>query len=148
MFHATGAHLQELLGGEKPSPAGTKVGDSLPPPLTLMPKDPEPSPLCQFDWIVWHARHVEMPPCWRELMKIPGHDNYQEFAWKVCASFEVLKACNQAKRVDNDHTPLSTPFHLEVPFHTPCQCETWLSGLQTCPITPYHHLHEGAIVLA
>ena len=90
-------HLQELLGGEEPSTASAKVRDNLLPLLMSVPKDLEPSPLCQLDWILWHARHVPMPPWWRELVKIPGHDDYQEFAQKVHASFEVPKAHNQAK---------------------------------------------------
>ena len=98
-------HLQELPVDEEPSLAGTEAGDSLPLPPISTPEDPELSPLCQLDWIVWHARHVEMPPWWWELVKIPDHNNYQEFAQKVHASFKMLKACNLAKRVDNDHTP-------------------------------------------
>ena len=113
-------HIQELLGREEPSLAAAEVGDSLPPPPTSMPEDPEHSPLCQSDWIVWHARHEEMPPWWREPLKIPGHDNYQEFTQKVCASFEVLKACNWAKRVDNDHTP--------------CQCTLQWGSTVSCPL--------------
>ena len=67
-------HLQELLGGEESSPASAEVGDGLPPPMS-MPKDPEPSPLCQSDWIQWSAQHVETPTWWKELLKILGHDN-------------------------------------------------------------------------
>ena len=37
-------HLQELLGGKESFLASTKV-----------PDDPEPSPLCQLDWIQWHT---------------------------------------------------------------------------------------------
>ena len=55
-------HLQELFSREKPSLAGTKVGDCLSTLLMSMPKGPEPSPLHQLDWILWHARHVPMLP--------------------------------------------------------------------------------------
>ena len=44
-----------------------------------------------------------MLPWWKELTMIPSHKDYKDFAQKVCASFEVPKACNQAKGVDNDH---------------------------------------------
>ena len=81
------------------------MGDGLPPLLISMAKDPESSPLHQSKWIGWCTRHVEMLPWWRELIKIPGHKDYQGFAQKVCTSFEVPKTCNWVKRVDNDHTP-------------------------------------------
>ena len=45
-----------------------------------------------------------------ELLKIPSHKDYQQFAQKVQASFEVPKVHNQMKKVDNDHTyPSSHP---------------------------------------
>ena len=95
-------HLQQLLGEEETSPAD--VGDSL---LQLpTPEDPEPSTLHASDWIEWHTRYVQMPSWWEELTKIPCHADHQEFAQKVCASFEVPKAYNQAKKVDNYHAQL------------------------------------------
>ena len=97
-------HLKQLLGEEEPSPVGVEAGDSLLPLLMSRPEDPEPSPLCQLVWIEWCTRHVEMLPWWRELIKIPGHEGYQEFAQKVHVSFEMPKACNWVKRVDNDYT--------------------------------------------
>ena len=62
-------HLQQLLSGEEPSPAGAEVGGSLLPMVTSlpplsMPKDPEPSTLHASDWIGWWARHVQMPSWW------------------------------------------------------------------------------------
>ena len=43
-----------------------------------------------------------------------NHEDYQEFAQKVHAPpFEVPKAHNWAKRVDNDHTPLWHTLQLE-----------------------------------
>ena len=51
-----------------------------------------------------------MPSWWEELTKIPGIADHQEFAWKVCTSFEVPKACNWVKKVNNYHTqPLAHP---------------------------------------
>ena len=41
---------------------------------------------------------------WEELTKIPGHADHQEFT--PIYSFEVLKACNWAKKVDNYHAQL------------------------------------------
>ena len=140
-------HLKQLLGEKEPSLVGAKVGDGLPPLLMSMPKDPEPSPLHQSVWIEWLARHVEMPPWWRELIKIPSYKDYQEFAQKVCATFEVPKVCNRVKRVDNYHTPIGTPFNWKIPFPAACQQEVWFSGLPTCPTTPYHCLCEGVTVL-
>ena len=96
-------HLQELLGVEELSPANAIVGDGLSPPPMSMPKDPEPSPLCYVEWIEWCIKHVPMSHWWEELVEIPGHEDYQQFARKVHASFEVLKACNWAKGVDHDH---------------------------------------------
>ena len=100
-------HLEQLLGEEEPSPVSTEVGDS-PLPVST-PIDPELSPLCQLAWIEWHARHMEMLPWWRELIKIPSHKDYQEFVQKVCASFEGPKACNWVERVGSDHTPMVHP---------------------------------------
>ena len=122
-------HLEQLLGIEELSPVGTKVGDGLPPPPTSTPEDPEPSPLCQLAWIQWHARHVEMPPWWRELIKIPSHEVYQEFAWKVHASFEVPNVHNWAKRVDNDHPPHQHTLQLE--NTTSSQLPMWCLALRT-----------------
>ena len=68
-------HLKEPLGEEEPSPASAKVRDDLLALLTSMPKCLESSPLCQSDWILWHAKHVLMPPWWRELVKVHGNDN-------------------------------------------------------------------------
>ena len=60
-------------------------------------------PLHLLDLVVWHARYVQMPPCWEKLTMIPGHEDYKEFTWKVHTSFEMPKACNSVKRVDNYH---------------------------------------------
>ena len=79
-------HLQELLGGEELFLAGTEV-----------PDNQESPPLYQSDWIQWHAPEVETPTWWRELLEVPGNDNCWEFAQKVHASFEVLKAHNWEK---------------------------------------------------
>ena len=59
--------------------------------LISTPEDPEPSPMCHMDWIAWCARHILMLSWWEELVEIPNHDNYQLFARKVHASFEVPK---------------------------------------------------------
>ena len=88
-------HLQELLGGEESFLASAKA-----------PYDPAPSPLHQSDWIQWHACQVEMLAWWRELLEVTSNDDCQEFAQKVCTSFEVPMAHNWAKVVDNDYTPM------------------------------------------
>ena len=98
-------HLQEFLHGEELSLASAKVGDGLLPPPTSTPKDTEPSPLHQSAWIQWGAWHVEMPTWWRKLLKIPGHDDCQEFAHKEHTSSGVPKAHNQAKGVESYYTP-------------------------------------------
>ena len=128
-------------------PAGAEVGDSLPPMPTSMPKDLEPSPLCQSAWIQWHTWHVEMPTWWREHLKIPGHNDCQEFACKVCASFEVPKVCNWAKGWIMITPSASTSVNREVSFYAVLRCKVWQSGLLTLPITPDPHLHEGTSVL-
>ena len=52
-------HLHELLSGEELFLADAEVGDGF--QQTLMPDNLEPSPMCQSDWILWHACQVEMP---------------------------------------------------------------------------------------
>ena len=99
-------HLQELLSGEEPSPVGAEVEDRLLPLPMSMPKDAEPSALCHTEWVEWHTRHELPLPLWKELIKIPGHPDYKELAWKVWTSFEVPKACNQVEGIDNAHTHL------------------------------------------
>ena len=92
-------HLQELISEGESFPAGAQASNDL-----------EPSPVCQSDEIQWYTHQVEMPTWWRELLEVPGNDDCWEFSQKVCASFEVLKAHNQAKGVDNDYTsPLAHP---------------------------------------
>ena len=140
-------HLQELLGGEEPSPAGAKAGDALPPPLTSMPKDPEPSPLHHKEWIEWHARHIPTPSWWEELVEIPGQKDYKLFARKVHASLKVPKACNWAKGVDIDHTPTGTSLNREVPFPTTPRWPVWHSGLSTHPVTAHSCLCECTAIL-
>ena len=70
-------HLKQLLGRKEPSPAGAEVGDDLAAPLMSTPKDLEPSPLHQSDWILWCIRHVPTLPWWKELVKIPSHNDYE-----------------------------------------------------------------------
>ena len=55
-------HLQELLGGEDLASAEATY-------------DPEPSPLCQSDWIQWCTCQVEMLTWWRELQEVPSNSN-------------------------------------------------------------------------
>ena len=52
-------HFEELLDGEESSPAGTEVGDGLPPPDSDA-WGLKPSPLHHTEWIEWHPRHVLM----------------------------------------------------------------------------------------
>ena len=92
-------HLQELLGGE--DLAGAEVS-----------YDPDPSPLHHADWIPWCTCQVEMPTWWKELQEIPSNNDCRDFAWKVHALFEVPKACNWMKGVDNDHIPPPAPHSL------------------------------------
>ena len=78
-----------------------------------------------------------MTDMWRELIKIPGHNNYQALAWKVPPSFEVPKACNQVKRVDNDHTPL--PVHPPIGKHHFMPPADVRFGSQDYQLTQSHH---------
>ena len=84
------------------------------PPTSTSPHDHHHmeihSPLCTLEWIEWCARYVQTPSWWEELTKIPSHADHKEFAQKVCASFEVPKACNWVKRwttttCSYQHTP-------------------------------------------
>ena len=118
------------------------------PPLMSMPEDPEPSPLCQSQWIEWSSRHVLMPPWWGgELMKIPGHKDYQEFTQKVHASFEVPKAHDWAESGQWSQLPANTPFNWKVPFPAPERHQVQHPGLLTHPITPYPCLCKGITTL-
>ena len=47
--------------------------------------------------------------------QIPSHVDHQEFTQKVCASFEVPKVCNWAKKVENYYAQL--PVHPSVGKH-------------------------------
>ena len=67
------------------------------------------------EWIEWHARYVQMPSRWEELTSIPGHADHKEFAQRVYASFEVPKACNWAKKVENYHP--QAPAHPSIRKH-------------------------------
>ena len=103
------------------SPVSAKLGSSLlltsmsPTPLSPH-EDPQPSP-CTPQWVVWCARHVQMPPCWEELTTIPGHEDYKEFAQKVHTSFEVPKACNCVKGGGQlPHTTTNSPLHWKAPY--------------------------------
>ena len=124
-------HLQQLLGWEELPLTGAEVEDG----LMSMPKDLEPSPLYQADWIQWHTCHVETLTWWRDLLN------------KVHASFEVPKAHNQAKGVDNYYTPTGPSIHWEISLYATLRCMFWQSGLLASPVTPDPHLHEGTSVL-
>ena len=76
-----------------------------------------------------------MLPWWKELVKIPGHNYYQEFAWKVHASFEVPKTHNEAKGVDNDHIPCQDTHPLGSIFL--CHPQMWGSAVRTTDL-PNH----------
>ena len=106
-------HLQLLLGEEEPTHACTDVGDSLLPqplPTPSLPP-PLPPPLHATKWIEWHAEYVQTLSWWEELTQVPGHADHQEFTWKVCTSFDVPTACNQAKQVKNHSMPpLAYPY--------------------------------------
>ena len=111
----TGAPPHQLLGEEEPSLVGADMGDCLPPhwcqhnPHQCCHVKIWSLPFCiPQDWIEWCTRYVQMPSWWEELTKIPDHTDHQEFGLKVCASFEVPKASNQAKKVDNYDTQLLT----------------------------------------
>ena len=126
---STGTSPGTTPGWEGAIPSWCHVGEGLLLPLMSMPKDPECSPLWQSAWIEWHTRHMEMLPWWRELIKIPGHKDYQEFAWKVHASFKMPKVCNWVKRVDNDHIPHWHTLWLESTIS--CHLLMWGLALRT-----------------
>ena len=89
------------------------------------------------DWILWHAKHVSMPPWWKELMKIPSHDDYQKIAQKVHTSFEVPRVYNWAKGVDNDQIP--PPPHLSPgKYHFMLPSDVRF-GSQDYKLTQLHH---------
>ena len=143
VYPTTEPHLQQLLGEKEPSPVGAKVGDGLPtqqmsispPPLPC--EDQEPSPLCTSEWMDWCARYVQMPPWWEELLKIPSHADYEEFAWKVCASFEVPMACNWVKKIDNYH--VEPPANPSIRKHHFLPPENVRFGAQDICLTQLHH---------
>ena len=85
-------------------PAGTGMGDGL--SHTLMPNNPEPSPMENVKWIKWCAQQLDMPAWWWELKEVPGQDNLWEFKQRVWASFKVPKVHCCASKVDNYHSTL------------------------------------------
>ena len=82
-------------------PPAPPTSSSPPPPLPH--EDPETSTLHASDWIEWCTRYVQKLSWSKELTKIPSHADHKEFAWKLHASFEVPKACNWVKKVNNHH---------------------------------------------
>ena len=64
--------------------------------------------------IEWHTKYVQTLSWWEELVQVPDHMNYQEFAWKVHASFEVLAAYSWVK-MENYYTP--PPAHPSIRKH-------------------------------
>ena len=87
-------HLGQLLGEKEPSPAGDNLSE-----------DPEPSPMCHLDCIAWDTRCILMLSWWKELVEVPGQEDYQLFTRMVHTSFEVPKACSQAQGLNNHHMP-------------------------------------------
>ena len=76
------------------------------------PENPDPSPLSASKWIEWHIKTLSW---WEEPMQIPSHEDYQEFAWEVHASFETPAACNWTKKVKNQYT--LPPAHFSIMKH-------------------------------
>ena len=83
-------HLQVLLSGEETFLASAGVEGSF--PWTSTPNDPKPSPMEHVEWIKWHAQQPDMPAWWWELQGVTGHEDQQEFAMRIWASFEVPRA--------------------------------------------------------
>ena len=74
---------------------------------------------------------------WRELVKVPSHEDHQEFTWKLHASFKVPKACNQAKGVDYYYMQLQVhPFIRKCLFMLP---EDMRFGSQDIYLLQKHH---------
>ena len=102
-------------------------------------------PLHALDWIEWYARYVQMPSWWKELTKIPDHTGHQEFSQKVCASFQVPKVWNWAKKVNNYHTQL--PAHPSISKHHFLLPRDVRFGTQDIHLTQLHHNITYARVL-
>ena len=83
-----------------------------------------------------------------ELTRVPNIKDYQEFAQKVHASFEVPKACNQAKGVENDHRHPPAPLSIGKYCFLPPRDMRF--GMQDICLSQLHHsfhLCEGTTAL-
>ena len=59
--------------------------------------------------IVWRGHHVHTPNWWRELVRILGINDFQEFTQKIRASFEVPWAKSKVQDVKNNYLALPAP---------------------------------------
>ena len=70
-------------------------------------------------------------------MQIPGHVDHQEFAGKVHASFEVIKACNRVEKVDNYNVTL--PGHPLMGKHCFLPLKDMRFGTQDIHLSQLYH---------
>ena len=62
-----------------------------------------PLPEDYENWIEWRGCRVHTPNWWWELVGIPGINDFQQFARKIQASFELPQAKSEAQGINNDY---------------------------------------------
>ena len=77
-------------------------------------KAPSPKPpvkeLCK--WVTWKAKACETPSWWRELMAVPGVEDYEKLAWEVRAMFRHPKRASEVHMMKNYHQAPPVPLCL------------------------------------
>ena len=60
-------------------------------------------------WIEWRSLCICMPDWWKELIGIPGIDNFWELTQKMRASFEIPQVRSKAQGRDNNYSAPPAP---------------------------------------
>ena len=84
--------------------------------LTIMQEEGRGSDLSQGppvedyeDWIEWREHRDSTPDWWRELVGIPGINNFQELTQKIRAIFEIPWVRSKAIDMENDYSAPPAP---------------------------------------